>query len=345
MGGKSSKANDKFIDKSLQQSQSERRRTPRSKTPPTPAWGKNSTRSDRETDPRNYDRERKRAQDSYERQNQYDQRPNPYDTSWGKTSFNTFDLHHYQKLPSSQSYQDISGENINFNKFKDFHNITDKREEKEKRDQFRREEELKNKPKSVVSSPKKPFSVHNSSSKTKRRNSLPLDNNQNENKHPRSHKPYSKSSPQKKKLSVRQPNSAERRISDVSTLSLSDNPVPPNSTFKSLKKSNNNNYGGNKSSKAAVSVYGGKTTNNNHSPRKRYNDKPIEKRITTPPKVHPETLKPTNNGKRQPPAFSRLNSLTIGSRYVPLTYKNNVIVSIITNIHYLLVSKYANYYS
>ena len=299
MGGKSSKANDKFIDKSLQQSQSERRRTPRSKTPPTPAWGKNSQRSVRESEQRNYDRERKRGQESYER-------PNPYDTSWGKTSFNTFDLHNYQKISSSQSHQDLSS-NINFNKFKDFHNITDKREEKDKRDQLRREEELRSKP-----SPKKPFSVHKSSSKSKRRNSLPLD--QNENKHPRNHKPYSRSSPQKKKLSVRQPDSVERRISDVSTLSLSENTVPPNSTFKSLKQSKNNGYGGSKSSKAAVSVYGGKPANNNHSPRKRYNEKPLERKITTPPKVHPETLKPTNNGKRQPPAFSRLNSLTIGSK-------------------------------
>ena len=170
MGGKSSKANDKFIDKSLQQSQSERRRTPRSKTPPTPAWGKQSQRSMRESDQRNYDRERKRGHESYER-------PNPYDASWGKTSFNTFDLHNYQKLPSSQSHQDLSS-NINFNKFKDFHNITDKREEREKRDQIRREEELRN---NQNSSPKKPFSVHKSSSKSKRRNSLPLDKNQNEN--------------------------------------------------------------------------------------------------------------------------------------------------------------------
>ena len=307
MGGKSSKANDKFIDKALQQSQSERRRTPRSKTPPTPAWGKNSNRSVRESDQRNYDRERKGAQVQYERNN-------TYDTSWGKTSFNLLDLHRYQKLPSSQSHQDLSGGNINFNKFKDFHNITDKRDEKEKRDQLRREEDTRNKPDSVISSPKKPFSVHNSSSKPKRRNSLPLDKNQHENKHPRNHKPYSKSSPSKKKLSIRQPDSAERRISDVSTISLSDNTVPPNSSFKSIKKTKNSSYGGNNSSKAAVSVYGGKSTNNNYSPKKRYSDKPVEKRTSTPPKVHPETLKPTNNGKRQPPAFSRLNSLTIGSR-------------------------------
>ena len=60
MGGKSSKANDKFIDKSLQEPpkvrgypdsqqydrfHSERRKTPRSRTPPTPAWGKSSQRS------------------------------------------------------------------------------------------------------------------------------------------------------------------------------------------------------------------------------------------------------------------------------------------------------------
>ena len=132
--------------------------------------------------------------------------------------------------------------------------------------------------------------------------------------HPRNHKPYSKSSPPKKKLSVRKSDSAERRISDVSTISLSENTVPPNSSFKSIPKTKNISYGGNKSSKAAVSVYGGKSTNNNYSPRKRYSDKPVEKRITTPPKVHPETLKPTNNVKRQQPAFSRLHSLTIGSR-------------------------------
>ena len=263
MGGKSSKANDKFIDKALQQSQSERRRTPRSKTPPTPAWGKNSQRSMRENDDRNYDRERKRAQQPYDK-------PNQYDTSWGKTSFNTFDLHQYRR--TSQSHQDLSGGNINFNKFADFHNITDKREEKEKRDHLKREDEARNKPNMVASSPKKqPFSVHKSSSKAKRRNSLPLD--QNENKHPRNNKPYSRSSPQKKKLSVRQPDSAERRVSDVSTLSLSENTVPPNSTFKSLNKSKNNNYGGSKSSKAAVSIYGGKATNNNYSPRKRINSK------------------------------------------------------------------------
>ena len=220
-------------------------------------------------------------------------------------------MHQYRR--TSQSHQDLSGGNINFNKFADFHNITDKREEKEKRDHLKREDEARSKPNMVASSPKKqPFSVHKSSSKAKRRNSLPLD--QNENKHPRNNKPYSRSSPQKKKLSVRQPDSAERRVSDVSTLSLSENTVPPNSTFKSLNKSKNNNYGGSKSSKAAVSIYGGKATNNNYSPRKRLNEKPAERRITTPPKVHPETLKPTNNNKRQPPAFSRLNSLTIGSR-------------------------------
>jgi len=234
------------------------------------------------------------------------------DTSWGKTSYNTFDLHSYQKSPSTQSHNDLSNKE-NYNKFSEFQNITDKREEKQKREKGRKQEEAKNKSKSVVLSPKKPFSTYDGSSKSNRRNSLPFEKNPDRNYNRNNNHPFSKSSPQRKKLAVHNTNSAERRISDVSTLSLSDNTIPSHSTFKPIKQPKNNNYGANKSSKAAASVYS-KNTNNNYSPKKRYSEKPPERRITTPPKVHPEAVKPTTHARRQPASFSRMNSLTIGHR-------------------------------
>ena len=308
MGGKSSKANDKFIDKSLQEpargkesqqydrsnSMPERRKPPRSNTPPAPAWSKKSQEHSRGRDQRTNDRTK------------------PLETSWGKTSFNTFDLHSYGK-PSSQSHNDLSNKE-NYEKFSNFKNITNKREEKEKREKEKAlEEALRNKPKTSVSSPKKRFSSRDEPSKTRRRNSLPLENNQTGNTHNRSNKLVSKSSPQKKRLPVNHNSSAERRISDVSTLSLSENTVPTNRTFKPIRQGPNYNYGGNKSSKAAVSVYS-KNTNNNYNSKNRYNERTPERRITTPPKVHPESVKLGTQARRQPAAFSRINSLTIGSR-------------------------------
>ena len=315
MGGKSSKANDKFIDKSLKQQPpksrnypehsqpydryaSDHRNTSRSRTPPTPAWRNDSQHAyNRRGDPNV--REPSKA----------------LETSWGKTSFNTFDLHAYNKHPpSSQSYNDLSN-NAKANKFSDFRNITDKREEKQKREQeLHHEDRARNKKNAMVSNTKKPFSKHERPLKERRRNSLPDNQNQNVNAHNRNNKLYSKSSPQKKKLSVKQP--VDRRISDVSTLSLSENTVPSNSTFKSLRQNGSSIYGESKSSKAAAAVYSRNTINNNHSPRKKFNEKPSDRHIATPPKIHPETLKPTNipNNRRQPAAFTRLNSLTIGSR-------------------------------
>ena len=308
MGGKSSKANEKFIDKSLQEPpkvrgypdsqndrfHSERRKTPRSRTPPNPAWGKSSERSSKSKDHR------------------VSERSKGMDTSWGKTSFNTFDLHSYDRSPSTQSHEDLRNKE-NYNKFSEFNNITDKREQKQKRDKGRKEEEARNKSKSVVSSPKKSFSKYNGSSKSNRRNSLPFEQTPERNYNRNNNQPFSKSSPQRKKLAVQKSNSAERRISDVSTLSLSENTIPTYSTFKPIRQTKNNNYGANKSSKAAASIYG-KNTNNNYSPKKRYSEKPPERRITTPPKVHPEALKPTTQARRQPASFSRINSLTIGPR-------------------------------
>ena len=302
MGGKSSKANNKFIDKSLQESakvrayqgpkQYDRSNVPRSRSPVAPAWGNHSQPSLRGKDRRQYDR------------------PKELETSWGKTSFNTFDLHPYAKSPSSQSYNDLNRRE-NYHKFSDFQNITDKREEKIKREKEKQDNEPRKKPKSTVSSPKKSFSSHDGSSKSNRRNSLPFE--KRENTHSLNKKPFSKSSPQKKRLGIQPSKSAERRISDVSTLSLSENVIPPDSTFKSIRLQKNNNYGGSRSSKAAVSVYS-KNTNNNYSSNQRYRDKPVERRINTPPKVHPETLKTNTQNRRQPAAFSRINSLTIGSR-------------------------------
>ena len=368
MGGKSSKGNDNSKTVAQQtrgkghpESQpynrrdmpSQHRRDTRS-TPPTPAW---SPPSQEPSTTRIREQRHKEGNKTFE-------------SSWGKTSFNTFDLHSYSK-PSSQSHNDLSNKE-NYEKFSNFRNITSQRDERErerkraqeetlkynfrnitnKRDERDRDKEkakdetLQNKSKFPVSSPKKSLSKYNSPPRSRRRNSLPLDDKPQPTPFKGKGKSNSRSSPQKKKLSVTHNRSAERKISDISTIALSDNTTPSISAFKSTNQNTNYSYGGNKSFMAAAAVYG-KSSNN-------YNAK--NSKVAATPKVHPEPIRNNTNynqnknqingrynnnerklspieaqrsdrivsrsvvsndssrTKRQAGAYSRVNSLTLGSR-------------------------------
>ena len=248
----------------------EHRKAPKS-TPTTPAWVNNSSP------------EYQSFTHSVKEQRIIKETNKNLDTSWGKTSFNTFDLHNYH-ITSSQSRNELQNEE-NYDKFSNFRNITNKRDAKQKERQNADEEAARNKPRSNLTNARRPVLKHESPQKSTRRNSLPLDAKKPNVNKTKAH--VSKSSPQKKRqLSVQEKKSAvvERRTSDVSTLTLTDNTaVQPssNATFKPVRQqvSNYSGYGGNKSSAAAVAVYG---NNFNRSPTKRvHGEQPSIRKITT----------------------------------------------------------------